>query len=502
MRFSKFIPKKEEKLFFRRKLMGGWGVQLGMRDNNKGRIPMCIRWSVLIGTSLMLCVTHVFAAEGDKPSAVGAAETQTMISRISEWTQKAVDQEKAIDIYALCDTIGKLTKQVAGLDETARSQFIADLGKLLVNYRSIKDVSSVLRGIDPRDSLWNSVMQAIITLDDRRAAPYLVEYYKLRQKQVGGWSEESAARIAALIKKFGGEVPAPPTKPSRRVDRDETTELLRKLTQSDLSSFDMTGIFQRLRKVGDERAAAAIAEKVSAAGIHSLPKQEGIRALGQIGGPTAIAALVKELERPAAEGAKIEDDSNVDAIVRGQAAMSLGQCGDLGVLPLLDRVVRDGHQFLRVRYQARFAIKQILKRNPRASLPALTSSPAVDQENNRKAMQGILARFNSTPGVNWDKVQAVKGLTGFFDGPEVQAFLIGLLERPMPPNTDLENSEVPESAIRVEAAKGLGQLADGSVLPMLKRINEDPKQFKRVRDECANAMATIRSRAVAGPNGN
>ena len=214
-------------------------------------------------------------------------------------------------------------------------------------------------------------------------------------------------------------------------------------------------------------------------------------ALGEIGGKVAIAALTSELNRPSVAGIKVEDYGDSEAIVRSHAANSLGKCGGADVLPLLERIRQDNRQFIRVRVSAQNAISQISKRYPQASLPK-SAPPPNTQGDNKEIVSQILDRFHSPKASPSEKEDAVRAL-GFFGGEQANALFVTILKEPMTNKPDI-NTKDASAFIRVRAAMSLGQSGDESVLPLLKSLAADDKQYPIVRQACNEAIRAIQFR--------
>lgn len=363
-----------------------------------------------LGT-LLLCLAlaspcpQIGAAEDGTASDDVETEAKAVVKGISTLVVKCVDQQEPIDVVGLVQLINEAKRLSTKLDDVIRAQLIDDLGRILIYQRRIKiDWSG--RGItgrrDPRTTMRHNIVGLFSELGDERALPYLKEYYQVcraEELDVIYGPEEFSATIASVIKKLGGEVPEViiekpgPTKAELEARKREVDKLIQRIQEEKPLDPELSKIIERLGELGDARAVGVIIKILNSTKVHWIVRQNGLRALGMLGGSEAQAFLVKELQRPVPANAVLDDYAEAEAICRGYAAKGLGQCGDKTVIALLERLANDPKQYKRVREIGRQAALQITSRlsstakaektgdlpqeEPRWNIPVLLTTSAV-----------------------------------------------------------------------------------------------------------------------------
>jgi HEAT repeat protein len=307
--------------------------------------------------------------------------------------------------------------------------------------------------------------------------------------------------VAALIKELGGTPPVPreleearAAEEARwRANREETTSLLEQLKEGEHDSALLTKIISRLGEVGDERAIEPVLAELEREKVDWIVRQNGLDALGKLGGPRARAFLLAELKRPMPAQPTLEDYGEVEAILRARAAYGLGNCGDEAAIPLLGQLAKDSRQYVRVREACRRAVGQIQRRIGETTGPAKpTSAPSTSAED-RDLVLSVIKKLESGELGRGAKADALHAL-GFIGAPEAQEFLVKVLKRPMPAKADLSDDKEEEAVFRRNAARALVQCADGSVVPLLRDLADDPRQYVSVRQSCTEAAERLSGR--------
>jgi len=85
--------------------------------------------------------------------------------------------------------------------------------------------------------------------------------------------------------------------------------------------------------------------------------------VGKLGGDDAIKYLTNQLKERMPSDAKPDDYGDPRAILRAQAALALGKCGDTAAISILTELAEDDEQFQRVRQACRKAVVQISERS-------------------------------------------------------------------------------------------------------------------------------------------
>lgn len=92
----------------------------------------------------------------------------------------------------------------------------------------------------------------------------------------------------------------------------------------------------------------------------SLLRQDAVKALGEIGSPSAVARLTEMLKTPVVSRQYAEDED--DAVLRRTIVLALDAAGDVSALPALESVVSSKADYDSVRQLAQSAVERLSKR--------------------------------------------------------------------------------------------------------------------------------------------
>ncbi|MHC4984469.1 MAG: HEAT repeat domain-containing protein, partial [Planctomycetota bacterium] len=305
-----------------------------------------------------------------------------VLEGISALVRKCVDEKEPIEVSKLIGLVRDAKAMATDLDENDRAKVIGDLGRILVYGRrkiKIRLVDGQRRGMDPRSTLQQKIIDLFGALEDKRALPHLVQYIRLYGHTA---AEARRSAVSALIERLGGTVPVPievekakKAELARRLGNwVETRRLIVRLKTEKLDAAETSKIILRLGEVGDRRAVEPVINELTAKDAHWIVRQNALGTLGRLGGRRAQSLLVAELARPMPAGAKLEDYGEVEAILRSYAASGLGTSGDETVIELLEKLASDAKQYVRVREACRYALGRA--RDRAAAEPSAASQPA------------------------------------------------------------------------------------------------------------------------------
>lgn len=311
-----------------------------------------------LAASGMLDANRVLGSdpEGGPPVEVLAAEIATLV-------RECVNDYKPIDVSELDRKIESLPPVFEG-----RDQMIECLGKLLVFNGDIYiEEGADITGRAPLDVLKSGVVRAFARFNDEAALPYLrAAYASGGADKYAGLAETIRALGGSLppIRKDGAdeESPRPVSEAEKKARRAEVRDLATKIKENDLSPAILDRIIKRIGRIGGPQDVRVIVARLESGGVHWVVRQDSLEALGCLGGPDAQAFLIRELMKPMPVGAQLDDYGTNEAILRSQAALALGNCGDDAAAKLLVKTGNDSRQFQRVRESCKRAAARIGER--------------------------------------------------------------------------------------------------------------------------------------------
>ena len=148
----------------------------------------------------------------------------------------------------------------------------------------------------------------------------------------------------------------------REANRLEASRIVSELKDPRLSHYELSEHMKRIAEIGDSQDAPAIIARLKSGDVSSVVWQNGLRALGILGGPEAREFLAEQLLQPIPREAELSDYGDTQAILRSQAALALGKCADESTIKLLTDIANDDGQYNRVREACRKAIGTINRR--------------------------------------------------------------------------------------------------------------------------------------------
>jgi len=278
--------------------------------------------------------------------------------------EKCVDEGKPIDLCDLVQKIEALPPVFQG-----REHIIHVLGKLLVFEGEIHiEEGAPLTGLAPTKVVRNAIIDAFSRFHDKTALPYLQKLCELHGR-------DKYSRLTETVSALGGNLPIGRVSPTeegvsiteaeRNARRMEINELVTNMSKKDLHDNELDKIIRRIGEIGDSSDARVIIDRIRSDDVHWIIKQNALEALGDLGGSDAYAFLVNELERPMPSGVATDDYSHIEAVLRSEAAIALGKCGDEFVVEFLLQLANDNKQFKRVREASNKAVTQIKQRDQR-----------------------------------------------------------------------------------------------------------------------------------------
>ena len=323
------------------------------------------------------------------------------------------------------------------------------------------------------------------------------ENYRLLMQYVGRRHAAASASGKVEIKEWvvvasalSRDLPAR----TRQANRRETERLIGRLNKEKLDRVEVAKIIRRLGEVGDTRAIKPIIKRIEEKGVHWIVRQDALSTLGRLGGAGAQAILLKVLTRPMPAKAKLEDYGEVEAILRGYAARALGRCGDKSVITILEQVTSDPKQYVRVREASRSALRKLSSRFGKKVSPA--SKPAgkrIISDEDRRLVLSLIKKLESADVGPHEKADGLRAL-GFIGGPKAQVFLVKVLTQPMSPKANVSDDVGEDARFRCGAICALIECGDESVIRLLERLADDPRQYQRVRRSCKEALQRLRER--------
>jgi HEAT repeat protein len=434
------------------------------------------------------------AGEDNKKPSVVVEEIRVLVTQ-------CVDKGEAIDIRRLAALVSQAEEWCTKLDAKHKEELIAHLGRTLTEDTQkitvAKEALADYGFLDPRDLLKEQIVAVFSALKDKRALPHLESYIRLWGHKA---PKDTLDRVSTLIEKLGGKVPMPievekrqkAEEAKRLAEKCEAEELLARLKAGEPDPAKLSQIMTRLGEIGDESAVDPIMGAIRAKGAHWIVKQNGLEALGRLGGAAAQAFLVEALTTPMPAKANLDDYGEVEAILRSVAARGLGRCGDKSAIELLARVASDSKQYVRVREAARGALSAVRDRvgakPPPATMPARELT-----EGDRILVSSLIEKLKRQDLGRDERLNALRSL-GVIGGPQAKAYLGKLLESSLPAKADIANDAEDEAVFRSQAALALGQCGDKSGVKLLERLANDPKQYRRVQRSCQEALGELRAR--------
>ncbi len=298
-----------------------------------------------------------------------AAPDDSRSERIQKNIKQVTEEGKPFDVEGLINDIQNLPND---LDEKTRSVLTSNLTRFLLYDGKMKYVPQPLTGRDPQDILRSTIIRALGRIGSKNDVADLQKFYVLH-------GDKGYHDLPAVIVKLGGTVPAkaqavrssiqqetalPISPEERQSRRAEVQSLLEQVQSGKVSNDQLAKTVSRIGEIGESQDAVPIIKKLAETNVHWIVRQDAYQVLGHLGGAEAIAYLLKELHRPMPNGAKLDDYADTQAILRSQAALALGQCGNTDTVAILEQVASDEKQFKRVRESCNKAISRIRDRSP------------------------------------------------------------------------------------------------------------------------------------------
>jgi len=297
-----------------------------------------------------------------------AASDSAQTERIQNNIKQVIEEGKPIDVEGLIKDIQDLPNN---LDETTRPLLMSRLTRMLLYDGRMKYEPVPLTGRDPRDILRSTIIRTLGRLGTNDDVSQLQKFYALHGDK--GYHE-----LPAVIVKLGGTVPAkaqekispdqqesvPTISAEERQSRKAEVQSLSQHVKADrMSNEQLAKAMLRIGEIGESQDATPIIEKLAGTNVHWIVRQDAYQVLGQLGGAEARDYLIKELQKPMSKDANLDDYGDTQAILRSQAALALGRCGNTNVLGILEQVVTDVKQFKRVRESCNKAVARIRDRS-------------------------------------------------------------------------------------------------------------------------------------------
>jgi len=224
--------------------------------------------------------------------------------------------------------------------------------------------------LDPQDVLRSAIIRAFGRLGTKDDVVHLQKFHEIH-------GDKGHSDLPAVIRKLGGTVPEkvqearssgqPESVPTLNAEemksrRAEVQVLLQNVKSGQMSNEQLAKAMSRIGEIGEGQDATPIIEKLAGTNVHWIVRQGAYQALGQLGGAEASDYLIKELQKPMPKDANLYDYGETQAILRSQAALALGGCGDSSVGNILEKIADDDKQYKRVRESCNKSYTRIRER--------------------------------------------------------------------------------------------------------------------------------------------
>ncbi|GMU23700.1 MAG: hypothetical protein AMXMBFR13_37780 [Phycisphaerae bacterium] len=355
---------------------------------------------------LLMMASSGWAEEAREASTLqGHSDVQRVAARITMSALALLDNQP-VDVLRLCTQIDALPAEFSGVD-----QMVPLLGRLLVDQRNVRiEAGAVLTGRPPQDVLRSCVIRAFGRFRRPSALPFLHEAYAAGE----GVRQE---HLAQVIAELGGTLPAVRPRPEHpagagdlqslhaeladamvrsatqkepadvadlvarvedlpadcagrkalveagaKLRRMEMPKLAESVKTEELTGARLDFVIDSIGKLGGPEDASLIVDRIRMGHVDWITRHKALKALGRLGGREAQTFLLAELSKPAPAGRALNDSGEPEAVLRSQAALSLGSCGDEAAREVLLRLALDTTQPERVRQAARRSADGIRKR--------------------------------------------------------------------------------------------------------------------------------------------
>ena len=248
--------------------------------------------------------------------------------------------------------------------EANRNSAAEALGQLAVYYYSSRNLQlDILTGRDPMDIMEELLARGLERLGSQGAIEHLLDAYRIskrpRIKRIIDEFDSSLLkaeqRQEQLVKQAQLDV-------EREANRLEASRIVSELKDPKLSHYELSEHMKRIAEIGGSQDVPAIIARLKSGDVPSVVWQNALRALGNLGGPEAREFLVEQLLQPMPRDIKLDDYGDTQAILRSQAALALGKCGDESTVKLLTGIADDDGQYDRVREACQKAIGIVSRR--------------------------------------------------------------------------------------------------------------------------------------------
>jgi len=319
---------------------------------------------VVTRRSVLVCVWVIGVVvqgegEGDK--------VEGIVESVRRDIRKVVDEKCAIDVGSFVRNVHEVR---AGVSPRVREKLMKDLGRMLLYEGDISSRPEYLPGLrEPRQMVRAALIDAFSRLGSEEDVECLLRFYEAHGAD--GYPE-----LPAVIVKLGGTLPqkvketqeekesaAPVSAEEKEARRKEVQAVLKEMASTEMASERLARAVQRIGEIGESQDAMPIIEKARQRNAHWIVRQQALRALGKLGGRDARNYLLEQVQAPMPRDADLDDYGDIQAMLRSQAALALGECGDATVVNILDRISKDEKQFKRVKEGCSKAIAQILRRS-------------------------------------------------------------------------------------------------------------------------------------------
>jgi hypothetical protein len=282
---------------------------------------------------------------------------------VTNTVSKTIDKGHPMDLAAFLEKVNALHPKI---DRKKRKSVAISLGRLLVYKGEIRYDPVPKTGLGPKTILTHALIDALVRLGDPASIPYLKEVYARHGKELFPELPAKIRRLGGSVREKGagkstgdGPVLSQETKQARR---KEVAFLLVTLSAEDAKKGDLGRAFQRIGDIGGPEDVPHIVRRAESKTLHWVAKQAAFESLGKLGGKDAKEYLLEQLSVPVPDGADLDDYGDERAILKAEAALALGECGDRRTAAALTKIAADEKQFERVRHACRKAVSKITRR--------------------------------------------------------------------------------------------------------------------------------------------
>jgi hypothetical protein len=318
---------------------------------------------------IVLCL-HAQAGGLDKAAVEQEGEARAVFVKLSELANKCMEGREPVDGPGFLELLKKGQGLAKHLDEESRGKLIDIMGRFFL--QEYEQLPTLLEGHTPRGISVYIVIRLEVFgflsgLNDKRVLPFFEKFCEVHAREIADDPKGFASQVASRVKTLGGKLAvgsqsAPTSRPESEKIQREVDEILRKLADAKSSDPNVAQSVRRLGELGDRRAVSAVVKLLQSPNLHWIVRQDGMWALGMLGGDEAQQVLIKELTKPMPPNASIDDYGEIEAICRSYAAMALGKCGDIASIQVLEQCAMDKYMYKRVREACRQAALKVKKR--------------------------------------------------------------------------------------------------------------------------------------------